>query len=32
MADKTPEISKPAQKAYIPESEVMEADNGQNQS
>lgn len=33
MADEQPaEISKGAIKAYVPESEVMEADDGENQS
>lgn len=32
MADEQPEISGKAIKAYVPESEVMEADNGENQS
>ncbi len=32
MADEDPEISKRAIKAYVPESEVMEADDGENES
>jgi hypothetical protein len=33
MDDENPEISKKAQKAYVPESEVMtEADDGENES
>lgn len=32
MADEQPEISKKAIKSYVPESDVMEADSGENQS
>lgn len=32
MSTKQPEISKPAQKAYVPESVIMEADDGENES
>lgn len=32
MAEDQPEISTKAIKAYVPESEVIEADNGENQS
>lgn len=30
MDDKEPEISKKAIKAYVPESEIMETDDGEN--
>lgn len=32
MAEDKPEISKKAIKTYVPESQVMEAESGENQS